>query len=257
MRIPILSGVWTDAAGDVRVSYPTNYLPIPGSNGVSDGYLRPADGLVSKTTGPGIDRGGVWWDGTHFRVMGDQLVSVSSAGYISELAYIPGDKRCVFEYSFDALGISNGVNLFYWDGTSLVTVSDADLGLCVDLEFVDGYFVSTDGEFVVVTDLQDRTQVNPLKYGASELDPDPVYALLAPRQELHVINRHTIEVFDNVGGSFFPFQRIKGAQIMKGAIGTHACCEFLDAVAFVGGGRNESVSVYIGANAQALKIATR
>ncbi len=87
---------------------------------------------------------------------------------------------------------------------------------------MDGYFLSTDGEFLIVTELNDPTQVNPLKYGSSEADPDPVNAVLKLRNEVYAINRNTIEVFDNAGGDLFPFQRIEGAQIQKGAIGTFA-----------------------------------
>jgi hypothetical protein len=256
MRIPILSGIYTDAGGNVRADYPLNYLPIPGSNGVSDGFMRPADGIVQKITGPGKCRGGIVWNGVQYRVLGTKLCSVT-ASTVTELGDIPGSGLVSIDYSFERLSISNGSALYYFDGATVTQVTDADLGQCVDHIFLDGYTVSTDGEFVVVSELQDPTSFNPLKYGSSELDPDDVVALRRPRRELHVVNRFTIEVFANVGGSFFPFSRIKGAQIMKGAVGTHACCEFLDAVAFVGSGRNESVGVYIGANSQTVKISTR
>ncbi len=39
-------------------------------------------------------------------------------------------------------------------------------------------------------------------------------------------------------------------------MGINACCIFEETVAFLGSGRNENVSVYLGANAQALKIGT-
>jgi hypothetical protein len=131
------------------------------------------------------------------------------------------------------------------------------LGIVLDVVWVDGYFMTTDGEFLVVTDLSDPFAVNPLKYGSAEADPDPVVALLKLRNEVYALNRQTIEVFDNVGGDLFPFQRIDGAQIEKGVIGTHACCVFLETVAFLGGGFNEAPGVYLGANATANKISTQ
>lgn len=82
-------------------------------------------------------------------------------------------------------------------------------------------------------------------------------ALLKLRNEVYALNRNTIEVFDNVGGDFFPFQRIDGAQIQKGVIGTHGCCVYLETVAFLGSGRNEQPGIYLGANAQAQKISTQ
>ena len=56
--IPILNGIYTDDAADFRTSYPINMVPVPKQQGISAGYLRPADGIVELGTGPGIDRGG-------------------------------------------------------------------------------------------------------------------------------------------------------------------------------------------------------
>jgi hypothetical protein len=257
MQIPILNGIYTDNGPDIRTSYPVNLVPVPKKSGISNGFLRPADGLVSNGTGPGIDRGGVNWQGTCYRVMGTSLVTVASNGVVTVLGDVGGPVNTLvtFDYSFDRLAIASGGSLYYWNGT-LTQVTDPDLGTVNDVVWVDGYFMTTDGEFLVVTELSDPTQVNPLKYGSSEVDPDPVVALLKVRNEIYALNRNTIEVFDNVGGEFFPFQRIDGAQIQKGTVGTFACCVYLEAVAFLGSGRNEQPGVYIGSNAQAQKIST-
>lgn len=256
-QIPILNGIYTDNGPDLRTSYPVNMVPVPKGNGISEGYLRPADGLVANGTGPGIDRGGIEWQDTCYRVMGTKLVTVAESGVVSTLGDVGGTGLVTFDYSFDRLAIASGGRLFYWNGSTLTQVTDADLGTVLDVVWVDGYFMATDGQFLVVTELSDPTQVNPLKYGSSEADPDPVVALLKVRNEVYALNRHTIEVFDNVGGDFFPFQRIDGAQVQKGVIGTHACCVFLEQVAFVGGGRNEAPGVYVAANASANKISTQ
>lgn len=256
-QIPILNGIYTDNGPDLRTSYPVNMVPVPKGNGISEGYLRPADGLVSNGTGPGIDRGGIQWEGTCYRVMGTKLVEVSATGTVTTLGDVGGTGLVTFDYSFDRLAIASGGNLFYWDGSTLTQVTDSDLGQVNDMCWVDGYFMTTDGTNLVVTELSDPTQVNPLKYGSSEADPDPVVALLKLRNEVYALNRNTIEVFDNVGGDFFPFQRIDGAQVQKGAIGTHACCVFLEQVAFLGSGRNESPGMYVASNATANKISTQ
>ena len=256
-QIPILNGIYTDNGPDLRTSYPVNMVPVPKGNGISEGYLRPADGLVLNGTGPGIDRGGIQWEGTCYRVMGTKLVEVSATGTVTTLGDVGGTGLVTFDYSFDHLAIASGGNLFYWNGSTLTQVTDPDLGTVLDVAWVDGYFMTTDGEFLVVTELSDPTQVNPLKYGSSEADPDPVVALLKVRNEIYALNRNTIEVFDNVGGDFFPFQRIDGAQVQKGTVGTHACCVFLEQVAFVGGGRNEAPGVYVAGNAIANKISTQ
>ena len=259
MQIPILSGIFTDNGPDLRTSYPVNLVPVPKASGISSGYLRPGDGIVANGTGPGADRGGINWRGELYRVMGTKLVEISSAGVVTVLGDVGGpvDELVTFDYSFDQLAIASGGRLYYWNGATLAQVTDPDLGVVLDFVWVDGYFMTTDGEFLVVTELSDPFAVNPLKYGSSEVDPDPVVALLKLRNEVYALNRNTIEVFDNVGGALFPFARIDGAQIQKGVVGTFACCVYQESIAFLGNGRNEAPGIYIGANGIAKKISTQ
>lgn len=258
MQLPILSGIYADATPELRTAYPVNMVPVPKQSGISNGFLRPGDGIVANGTGPGIDRGGINWNGVCYRVMGTKLVTVASNGAVAVLGDVGGPVNTLvtFDYSFDQLAIASGGRLYYWDG-ALTQVTDPDLGVVLDVCWVDGYFMTTDGEFLVVTELNDPTQVNPLKYGSSEVDPDPVVALLKLRNEIYALNSNTIEVFDNVGGDLFPFARIDGAQIQKGCLGTQACCIYLDRIAFLGGGRNEAPGIYIGAAATTQKISTQ
>lgn len=257
MQIPILNGIYADATPDFRTSYPKNLVPVPKQTGISAGYLRPADGIVEAGTGPGVNRGGINWNGTLYRVMGTKLVSIAEDNTVTEIGDVGTGNRVTFDYGFTYLAIASGGRLYLYDGTTLAQVTDPDLGAVLDVVWVDGYYMTTDGEFLVVTDLDDPFAVNPLKYGSSEADPDPVEALLKLRNEIYALNRYTIEVFDNVGTTGFPFQRIAGAQIQKGTVGTHANCVFMDNIAFLGGGRNEAPSIYMGANGSTQKIATR
>lgn len=260
MQIPILNGIYADATPELRTAYPVNLVPVPKQSGISNGFLRPGDGIVANGSGPGTDRGGINWNGVCYRVMGTKLVSVASDGAVTELGDVGGpiDSYVTFDYSFDQLAIASGGRLYYWSPSAgLLQVTDPDLGLVLDVCWVDGYFMTTDGEFLVVTELTDPVQVNPLKYGSSEVDPDPVVALLKLRNEVYALNRNTIEVFDNVGGDLFPFARIDGAQIQKGVIGTFGCCVYLERIAFLGSGRNEAPAIYLGASATTQKISTQ
>lgn len=256
-QIPILNGVYTDEAADFRSSYPVNLTPVPKDNGISKGYLRPADGIIEDGTGPGIDRGGINWKGSHIRVMGTKVVSISESGAVAVLGDLGGSGQVTLDYSFDRLAIASSGALFYLVGTTLTQMTDPDLGTVLDVLWVDGYFMTTDGTNLVVTELNDPNAVNPLKYGSSEADPDPIMGLVKVQNEVYAMNRHTIEVFDNIGGDLFPFQRIEGAQIQKGVLGTYCGCVFADTVAFLGSGRNEAPAIYIGANSTTTKISTR
>jgi len=257
MQIPVLSGVFTDEDADFRTAYPRNMIPVPKGQGISEGYLRPCEGVTQTGTGPGISRGGILWNGTLYRIMGTNLVRIASNGTVTTLAAIPGGDEVTLDYSFDRLAIAANGSLYYWNGSLLSQVTDPDLGTVLSVVWVDGYFMTTDGTSLIVTDLTDPMSINPIHYGSSEADPDPVVALLKLRNEVYALNRNTIEVFNNVGGTGFPFQRNEGAQIQRGCIGSHCCAVFAEAIAFLGGARDESPAVWIGLNSTTQKISTR
>ena len=258
MQIPILSGIYTNGIGDFRVEYPRNMVPVIQKEGISDAYFRPADGIVALGAGPGIDRGAISWNGLLYRVMGTKLVSISSTNVVTVIGDVGGTGLVTFDYSFDYLAVaSSGKFFLYKPATGLQQVTDVDLGTVLDFVWVDGYFMTTDGSYLVVTELNDPFSVNPLKYGSSEADPDPIVALMKVKNEVYALNRNTIEVFNNVGGSLFPFQRVEGAQVQRGVVGTNACCLFMDTIAFLGGGRNESVGVWVISAGIAEKVSSR
>jgi len=258
MELPILTGIYTDNGPDFRVSFPVNLVPTVQPSGISNSYLRSADGLIKLGDGPGIDRGGIEWLGVCYRVMGTKLVSIASDGTTAVLGDVGSGGQVTIVYDFERLAIASGGRLYYWrPSTGLQQVTDPDLGTVIDVTWIDGYFFTTDGEFLVVTDISNPFSVSPFKYASSEVDPDPVVAVIRLRNEVYAVNTSTIEVFDNIGGTLFPFQRIEGAQMQKGAVGTHAVTPFLGALAFVGGGRNEAPSIHIGANGETRKIATQ
>ena len=262
-QIPVLEGIYTNTDDGFRVSYPRNMTPVVLYTGISQGFLKPAEGIKTITKDlPGMDRGGINFNGVCYRVAGNQLIRVDQDNTFTTIGEVAenNDPFARLDYSFDYLSISSGGNLYLFnkDTEVLQQVMDDDLLTVVDHIWIDGYFMTTDGEFLVVTELNDPFSVLATKYGSSEVDSDPVLALLKLRNEPYALNRYTIEVFSNVGGTGFPFQRIDGGHIQRGTVGTFACCVFNnDLLAFVGGGRNEPISVWFGANASSTKIATR
>jgi len=231
---------------------------------IPNGFMNVTDtglfNLVSSANfSPGKDRGGINWNGTLYRVMGSKLCRIESDGTKTIVGDVGGTSDPVtITYSFDRLAICSEAKLYYFDGNSVIHVNDPDLGDALDVIWIDGYFMTTDGTNIVVTELNDPMSVNPLKYGSSEANPDPIKGLLKFRGEAYALNRYTIEVFNNVGGQFFPFQRVDGALLPLGVIGTNAACVFgKEVIAVLGGGENEPVSVYFVLNGTHTNISTR
>lgn len=254
-QISILKGIYVGGFANIRATYPRNLEPIVGDNGISRGYLRAAPGVSLITTGPGEDRGAINWRGSGYRVMGTKLVAFDGGG-VFELGDVGPGTAVALDYSFDRLAINSGNRLYYYFSGAVTQVTDPDLGPIIDMIWIDGYFMCTDGTYVIVTELSDPFAVDPNKYGSAEEDPDPILALRKVRGEAYVLGRYTIQNLTNVGGSGFPFAANDGGTIPKGAVGSRARCDFLQSFAFVGGGRNEAISVYLAGPGEAISLST-
>jgi len=262
MQIPILNGIYADSTPELRTAYPVNLMPVPKVSGISNGFLRPGDGIVANGTGPGIDRGGINWNGDVYRVMGTKLVEISSTGAVTILGDVGGSESqlVTFDYSFDELAVVSGGQIFFWDGTTLTQGNYplVTIGPIIDFCFIDGRYMLTDGERLFLTDIGNPFVIGAFAFEEPIADPDPVTSLLRLRNEVYAINRFTMEVYDNLGTPVpFPFGTISGAQVQKGCVGVQACCIYLDQVAFLGGGRNEAPGIYTAASATTQKISTQ
>lgn len=256
MQVPLIVSNKTSEGPEYRRGVPKNMVPVPTETGISAGYFKPTEGILTFGTGPGVDRGGINWNGQHFRVMGGSLVRVESTGAVTVLGDIAGDDWVSFDYSFDNLIIAGGGNLYYWNGT-LKQVTDPDIGTVLDALWVDGYTMTTDGTDLIVTELGDPYSVNPLKYGSSEVNPDNIVGLIKLRDEPYAVNRYTMEQFNNIGGDLFPFQRNEGGQLTRGALSKSCFCIFSEQIAFLGSGLNEPLAIWVGQNGATAKISTR
>jgi hypothetical protein len=183
---------------------------------------------------------------------------VAANGTVTTIGDVGSGGRCAFDYSFDRLGINSGKSLFYYDAANgLRQVTDPDLGSVIDMLWIDGYFMTTDGTHIVTTELSDPMSILPLKYGSAEEDPDAVTGLIKYRDTAYVLGRYTVQIFENVGGSGFPFAPVKSqTTVPHGCVSPTAKCLLGDdGFAFAGSGRGEGLNVYVSKDGQALPVA--
>jgi len=257
VAVPLLYGTTANEAAEFQQSAPTNLEPIIFDSKISKGQLRHTAGTEPFAMGPGVMRAAIVWNGLYYAVMGEWLVSVDASGSSQQIGSVGGTGTASLDYSFDRLIIRSGITLWYYDGKLLRQVTDTDLGEVVDSLWIDGYTAFTDGEFFGVTEINDPFEVKPLKYASAEADPDPIVGLIKLRGEVYALGANTIQVFQNVGGSGFPFQVVDGATIPTGCVGTQAKTLFGETFAFVGSARNDALGVHVAGSATSSKISTR
>ena len=125
MQIPILNGIYTDGVSDFRTSYPRNMVPVPKQQGVSEGYLRPAEGIVQFGEGPAADRGGINWNGVCYRAMGPNLCRIDADGTTTVLVNAPNHGALTGTYvTFSGATVFSGVVIV---GQYQLTVVNANL----------------------------------------------------------------------------------------------------------------------------------
>lgn len=253
----MLTGILADDQAEFRTSLPINLEVVPTDNKIAKAQFRAPAGAEPFAVGPGTDRGGAEWRGQHHRVMGGSLVRIDSNGSVTVIGAITGNDPVRFTEGFGRLAIRGGRRLYYLTDSGLTEVTDPELGPCVDVIWIDGYTMSTDGEHVVVTELTNPLEVKPLKYGSAEDDPDPITGLVKTAGEAFVLGRYSIQVLQNVGGAGFPFQTVPSATMSVGCVGPDAKCEFAGGIAMVGGARGEAIGVYLAGAGEPTRISDR
>lgn len=255
MKLPLIKGTRADANAEWRDALPVNMVGFLQEIAGSAGYLRSADGLKAFGTGFGRDRGGWWSDAfnKHYRVSGDRFVEVSQFGTVTDIGTpttIPGSDQVSFDNSFNSVAFVADGDYYHWvDSTSTLSTPTKPVGAgdFIDMTWIDGYYIFCDTENLWNTTLADETVFGSNERAGSDFAPDGIKGVdKTTDNKLIVFNRYTTERFVNVAGPSFPFQRLPGAAIPIGIVGTHAKARVGDGAWVVfGGGKEYSPSFYM------------
>jgi hypothetical protein len=187
--------------------------------------------------------------GVGYFINGSRLYSVTSSGVVVDIGTIAGTGRVSLANNGQFLVVVvPGGDAFAFDNIAdtLTQITDVDFITSNTVVFKDGFFVfsAADGSVFFNSALNDPFTYDALDFGTAEINPDRIVALHVNHNELFVTGEQTIELFQNVGGSGFPFQRIPGANIQKGVYAKFSLAEFDNTFVFVGGGENEEPAVW-------------
>ncbi len=249
-------GLETDYRDNLPVNMTAIDKPIRGANG----YMLSHYGLTQFANAPGVDRGGIWNERliNHYRVSSNKFISVDTNGTVNELGNITGSKRASLAYSFNTQAIVADGKMWLYDGVTLTEIIDPDLGTPIDIAWIDGYYVLTDGENIYHTDITNESSIDPIKFSTAEFSPDPTLAVdKTTDNQWIVFGRYSVEYFENVASENFAWRRIPGKALKAGVVGTHCETELGGRFYILGGGKEESVSVHYISAGTYTSIATR
>ena len=241
-----------------------NWIPIvsEGSSLNVTALFQPPGLKVFADTDLQENRGGMEMKGVPYFVNGNSLISLSSSGAVTNHGAIEGAGRVSLANNgqYLVIVVPGGKSYAFNNRSStLAQITDIDFRTSDYVVFKDGYFVfaASDGSVFFNSSLNDPFTYDALEFGSAEINPDKIVALHVNHNELFVPGAETIELFDNVGGAGFPFQRINGANIQKGVHAKFSLVEFDNTFCFAGGGLNEKTAIWkVTGSSSATKIST-
>lgn len=213
------------------------------------GIVALGSGVGSLSTNKG--RGAAVMGGVYYTVQGNLLYEVDSAGATTSRGTISGTGRVSMAHNglILCIVVPGGKAYSYTASTTtLAEITDPDYVTSDTVSYADGYYIftETDGTNWFVSNLNNPAAIDALDFGSAELNPDDIVAGFTNYDEVIIFGEETTERFSNIGGAGFPFQRIPGASYEKGCRARHTPIEWEGSFFFVGGGRNEKISVYRG-----------
>lgn len=262
INLPIGGGFYQSRSLPLSAQRLINWVPIiPQTAGAStSNAIFPTPGQKSFLTVGGENRGQDVMAQIDFAVNGNTLFQINENKTSTSIGTIEGSGLVSMANNGTKLVIVvPGGKSYVYDGTTLVQITDTDFRVSDTVSFKDGFFIFTasDGTVFFNSALNDPLNYRALDFGTAEIDPDEIVASHVVHNELFIIGVETIELFQNIGGADFPFQRIQGANIQKGAHATFGIVGLDETFAFVGGGKDEKTSIYqVEDSTRANKIAT-
>jgi len=271
--LPITNGFYTSPSLPLSAQECLNWYPnISEAPALSPENLFGTPGIVNLVSSGIIEnqnRGMHEMAGVAYAVNGDKLYKVveTIAGGVATysldtLGTVTGTARVSMADNGTQLMVlvPGGDGFIYNHVTDVfVQITDTDFdanGNPQFVVFVDSYFVcTTDTKKFICSAPNDGLSYNALDFGTAESDPDITVAPIVFKNQLFISGSQTIEAFQNVGGTDFPFQRT-GLFLQKGVYAPYSLINAQDTFVWVGGGENEGPSIWALSGNDTAKIST-
>lgn len=188
-------------------------------------------------------------NGRAFIVIGTDLYELTASFELVSRGSLDGSSGTVsIDENGTQLAICDGasVYIFTYATNVFAKVTDTDLPSAGTLKFIDGYFVvnkNNSGAFYISA-LYDGTSWDALDFATAESSPDNLVRVYNALGQLWLFGDKTTEIWSNVGGSGFPFERISGGKIDIGLAAAHSVVAMDNAIFWLGQDTKGSGIIY-------------
>lgn len=168
-----------------------------------DGPMRGLyreDGVLSNTA----------FEGFTMALSGDTLYRVTTAGVSTAIDTISGPNRMSAAGNTNVVVLTAGTQPYYTEGAVRTLIAFPDDKNVYAVDTLNGYFLFASELGRFYWSAIGGTTVNPLDYATAESKPDAMLTLLVLGDEIWLMCRQSVEVWQPTGDADLPFQRITG-----------------------------------------------
>lgn len=211
MRLPLPFTSYETRAPRGGVQRLVNCYPEKGQK--KDEIILYGDpGITTEATLPKYpQRGAIKFQGVLHVVAGNTLYRVSSGGNYAALGTIPGTGYTPMAENGAQLVVVAEPDAYVLSGGTLAQITDDDFTArgARDCVFLDNYilFVEPGSGRFFGSALGDATDYDSLDFATAEAYPDIINGIDADHGQIFLAGPDSCEIWDNVGGSGFPFAR--------------------------------------------------
>ena len=263
MQLEIATGFYQSDSLPLVAQRCVNWEPVvPQASALNQRALFDVHGIDTRSlTGAtinGQNRGAQVVNNVPYFINGTNLYSIDSSNVVTDHGTVVGSGRVSLANNGQFLVIVvPGITGYAFDNadTTLTEITSINFQVADTVSFKDGFFIftSSDGEQFFISNLNQPLVFSALDFGSAEVRPDKIVATHVNHNELFVAGRDIFELFQNIGGSGFPFQRVRGGDIQKGLHAKFSLIDFDNSFVFLGGDVNELTAVWrVGAGVQKL-----
>lgn len=163
------------------------------------------------TISTGRQRAAIQFDHELFSVVDSSFVKVTNTGAVTSIGTLPVAGEVDIGKNTNQIAVLVEPHLYVYDGTTLAQVNDPDFTSrgAKRMAVMDNYggFIEPNSGRWFICDLNDFTVYDPLDFATAEAKPDNLVGIESNNAQFVLLGEESGEMWDNVGGSGFPFRR--------------------------------------------------
>lgn len=180
------------------------------------------------TVSAGPQRAAISFKNSLYSLSGSDFVRIGDDGSVRSLGTVSGTKRADIAKNVNQIAILVEPNLWVYDGVTLARVTDGDFTSrgAKRMAVMDNYgaFIEPNSGRWFICDLADFTVYDSLDFATAEGNPDDLVSIESNNRQFILFGEESGEMWDNLGGSGFPFQRNPNGYFETGCGAPYSTC---------------------------------